>query len=118
MDSSTQKRVSKACDACKRRKVKCNGQERCQQCSHLGLRCVYSVTGKLRSQGKRGHIISEFRNQMNNPHATSPPTILPANGQQVQPYSGFTYTIDRNTFGSGTSSLVKKYLVSTVVDPY
>ena len=104
MDSSTHKRVSKACDACKRRKVKCNGQERCQQCSHLGLRCVYSATGKLRSQGKRGHIISEFRNQTNNLHATSPPTILPANGQHFQPYNGFTYAVDSNGFKSGMST--------------
>jgi hypothetical protein len=106
MESTTQqKRVSKACDACKRRKVKCNGQERCQQCSHLGLRCVYSATGKLRSQGKRGHIISEFRKQMNNSLATSPPAILPANGLHIQPYNSFTYAMDGcNRFSSGTSS--------------
>ncbi|KAH6612746.1 hypothetical protein C7974DRAFT_84752 [Boeremia exigua] len=102
MDPSTQKRVSKACDACKRRKVKCNGQERCQQCSHLGLRCVYSASGKLRSQGKRGHIISEFRNHMNHPHTTSPPVILPANGQHIQPYNGFTYSFERNDFSSAS----------------
>lgn len=77
MDQPIQKRVLKACDACKRRKVKCNGQERCQQCAHLGLRCVYSKTGKQRSQGKRGHVISEFRNQTANASAISPP-LLPA----------------------------------------
>ena len=106
MESTTQqKRVSKACDACKRRKVKCNGQERCQQCSHLGLRCVYSATGKLRSQGKRGHIISEFRKQMNTSLATSPPAILPANGLHIQPYNNFRYAMDgSNRFSSGTSS--------------
>ncbi|KAJ4307699.1 hypothetical protein N0V94_009646, partial [Neodidymelliopsis sp. IMI 364377] len=100
MDPSTQKRVSKACDACKRRKVKCNGHDRCQQCSHLGLRCVYSATGKLRSQGKRGHIISEFRNQMNSTTHAAPPAILPANGQLGQPHAGFAYAVERNGFGS------------------
>jgi hypothetical protein len=82
MPPSSQKRVSKACDACKRRKVKCNGQDRCQQCSHLGLRCIYSASGKLRSQGKRGHIISEFRNQNSNRFVISPPPILPATLEQ------------------------------------
>jgi hypothetical protein len=82
MDQPTQKRASKACDACKRRKVKCNGQERCQQCAHLGLRCVYSPSGKQRSQGKRGHIISEFRKQTANVNAISPP-LLPAITAQV-----------------------------------
>jgi hypothetical protein len=85
MPPSSQKRVSKACDACKRRKVKCNGQDRCQQCSHLGLRCIYSASGKLRSQGKRGHIISEFRNQNSNRFVISPPPILPATLEQ--PYT-------------------------------
>jgi len=83
MDQPNQKRASKACDACKRRKVKCNGQERCQQCAHLGLRCVYSASGKQRSQGKRGHVISEFRKQTANVNATSPP-LLPAFAVQSQ----------------------------------
>ncbi|KAH9878646.1 hypothetical protein IAQ61_001918 [Plenodomus lingam] len=82
MDPPAQKRVSKACDACKRRKVKCNGQERCQQCAHLGLRCIYSPSSKHRSQGKRGHIISEFRRQTYHAAAISPP-ILPANTAQA-----------------------------------
>ncbi|KAH8726277.1 hypothetical protein GQ44DRAFT_826001 [Phaeosphaeriaceae sp. PMI808] len=96
MDQPVQKRVSKACDACKRRKVKCNGQERCQQCAHLGLRCVYSASGKPRSQGKRGHIISEFRNQAASLSATSPP-LLPANTSQVTnfqtPYGGVAQSV-------------------------
>ncbi|KAF2710418.1 hypothetical protein K504DRAFT_466829 [Pleomassaria siparia CBS 279.74] len=71
------KRVAKACDACKLRKVKCNGQERCQQCAHLNLRCVYTVSAKQRVQyGKRGHLISEYKSKTQ--HATvNAPTILP-----------------------------------------
>jgi hypothetical protein len=90
MDQPTQKRASKACDACKRRKVKCNGQERCQQCAHLGLRCVYSPSGKQRSQGKRGHIISEFRKQTANVNAISPP-LLPAIAAQVNFAASISY---------------------------
>ncbi|KAI8935811.1 hypothetical protein NX059_007328 [Plenodomus lindquistii] len=98
MDQPVQKRVSKACDACKRRKVKCNGQECCQQCAHLGLRCIYSPSGKHRSQGKRGHIISEFRKQTYQAAAISPP-ILPANAGQVGfqvPYGSISPTIERH----------------------
>lgn len=107
MDQPAQKRVSKACDACKRRKVKCNGQSRCQQCAHLGLRCIYSASGKTRSQGKRGHIISEFRNQTFNTAAISPP-ILPANAGQVGyqvPYGSLSPTIERNG-SDGSMSLL------------
>src|ERR1044072_6758151 len=104
MDQPVQKRVSKACDACKRRKVKCNGQERCQQCAHLGLRCVYSASGKQRSQGKRGHIISEFRNQTTNASAVSPP-LLPAISAQNNfhaPYGGVAQSVESN---GGDSSM-------------
>lgn len=82
MEPGQPKRVSKACDACKLRKVKCNGQERCQQCSHLGLRCVYSVSNKTRSQGKRGRIITEYKKKTSVTALTSPP-ILPAIAAQV-----------------------------------
>ncbi|KAF1845887.1 uncharacterized protein K460DRAFT_281811 [Cucurbitaria berberidis CBS 394.84] len=98
MEQPAQKRVSKACDACKRRKVKCNGQERCQQCAHLGLRCIYSPSSKQRSQGKRGHIISAFRNQTYGANGTSPP-LLPAKSEQVcfQPaYGTISLTIEHN----------------------
>ncbi|KIV98790.1 uncharacterized protein PV09_09442 [Verruconis gallopava] len=61
------RRVSRACDACKLRKVKCNGEPRCSQCAHSGLRCIYSATAKPRSQGRRGRVILEYKQQTSNP---------------------------------------------------
>jgi len=97
MATPAPKRVSKACDACKLRKVKCNGQERCQQCSHLGLRCVYSVSVRTRSQGKRGRIISEYKNKTTNATAVSM-SILPASEVslgQSSPLGGMQYPVDQ-----------------------
>ncbi|RMX74514.1 hypothetical protein D0869_12513 [Hortaea werneckii] len=37
------KRRHKACDTCSQRKVRCNGQQRCQQCEHSNLLCRYSA---------------------------------------------------------------------------
>ncbi|EER26054.1 Fungal specific transcription factor, putative [Coccidioides posadasii C735 delta SOWgp] len=34
--------ISLACNECKRRKIKCNGQVPCQRCGHLGLECLYA----------------------------------------------------------------------------
>ncbi|RAH84071.1 hypothetical protein BO86DRAFT_387181 [Aspergillus japonicus CBS 114.51] len=31
--------ISIACNECKRRKIKCNGQVPCQRCGHLNLEC-------------------------------------------------------------------------------
>ncbi|KAL1957131.1 hypothetical protein VTO42DRAFT_6274 [Malbranchea cinnamomea] len=34
--------ISLACNECKRRKIKCNGQVPCQRCGHLSLECLYA----------------------------------------------------------------------------
>jgi hypothetical protein len=34
--------ISIACNECKRRKIKCNGQTPCQRCGNLSLECVYA----------------------------------------------------------------------------
>lgn len=34
--------ISIACNECKRRKIKCNGQTPCQRCGNLNLDCQYS----------------------------------------------------------------------------
>ncbi|KAI7339430.1 fungal transcriptional regulatory protein [Hortaea werneckii] len=47
-DGQTQQRakrnryISIACNECKRRKIKCNGQTPCQRCGNLNLECVYA----------------------------------------------------------------------------
>lgn len=63
------KRIAKACDACKRRKVRCNGAQRCQQCEHLDLRCEYSSNarraGTRKNVAGRGTVIAEYRKLTN-----------------------------------------------------
>ncbi|KAL4884960.1 glycoside hydrolase superfamily [Aspergillus karnatakaensis] len=54
----------KACDPCRRRKVRCNGHQRCQQCEHLDLRCTYTENKDARSRKnalRRGTHISEYK---------------------------------------------------------
>ncbi|KAG8624831.1 hypothetical protein KVT40_007898 [Elsinoe batatas] len=60
----TIRRSSRACDACRRRKVRCNGATRCQQCSHLDIKCVYTAAPSKRSRkaaAPRGTIIQACR---------------------------------------------------------
>ncbi|KAJ5948553.1 hypothetical protein N7454_001860 [Penicillium verhagenii] len=64
MPDSDYRRTFKACDPCKRRKVKCNGQTRCQQCTHAGLPCTYTTNPPDRPRKKavrRGTVIAECR---------------------------------------------------------
>ena len=73
------RRVAQACDACKLRKVKCNGQERCQQCSHLDLKCIYSaVRAQRRTSQKRGRLISEYKKSTAAAAGSFPASLKPA----------------------------------------
>ena len=74
-----QRRVSQACDACKRRKVRCNGQQRCQQCNHLDLKCVYSSSKRTharRNTVERGAVIAEYRKTTSSQYSRLSPTPL------------------------------------------
>jgi Fungal Zn(2)-Cys(6) binuclear cluster domain len=89
--ASRQGRVAQACDACKRRKAHCNGEQRCQQCNHLNLRCIYTPTTRGRARkntAERGTVIESYRRSTRSAHsptssisvppAPTSPTILPA----------------------------------------
>ncbi|GFF50176.1 C6 finger domain protein, putative [Aspergillus udagawae] len=56
--------VKQACDACRRRKVKCNAQRPCSQCRSAGLSCRTSlVRQKKGRQGQSANVLSELRTQ-------------------------------------------------------
>ena len=71
-------RTIKACDACKRRKIKCNGKQRCQQCTHLNLRCLYSASSWSRKSIIRGRVIEECKGPGLPSGRQTPISILPA----------------------------------------
>ncbi|KAL1922457.1 uncharacterized protein VTP21DRAFT_9996 [Calcarisporiella thermophila] len=50
-------RISRACDACRRRKIRCNGgnEKKCSNCHLYGLECVFTPTTKRRNPSK-GHL--------------------------------------------------------------
>ena len=60
---STTKRASVACNACKLRKVRCNGarDRRCNQCEHLDLTCEYTAARQSRKPLQRGRVIALCR---------------------------------------------------------
>jgi hypothetical protein len=74
-------RTIKACDACKRRKVKCNGKQRCQQCTHLDLECLYSTatpSSRSRKAIVRGRVIEECKGPGISSGRRTPTSLLPA----------------------------------------
>ncbi|PGG98534.1 hypothetical protein AJ80_09513, partial [Polytolypa hystricis UAMH7299] len=65
MISRTQTRrqtARQACDACRRRKVKCDSREPCLHCRRACLACTYlSVPQKKGRQGDKANVLSELR---------------------------------------------------------
>jgi hypothetical protein len=54
--------VKRACDACHRRKVKCDGMNACRNCSSAQLSCTYNaIPQKKGPKGSRAKVISELR---------------------------------------------------------
>jgi hypothetical protein len=54
--------VKRACDACHRRKVKCDGVNPCRNCSSAQLGCTYNaIPQKKGPKGSRAKVISELR---------------------------------------------------------
>ncbi|KAF3765305.1 hypothetical protein M406DRAFT_37932 [Cryphonectria parasitica EP155] len=75
-----EKRASRACTACRLRKVKCNGQQPCAQCDHLNVACAYSTPTERHGRRVRGRLISQLRVGVSaTPPAASaaPPLALP-----------------------------------------
>ena len=77
-------RTSRACDACKKRKVRCDGKPGCAQCVHLNLRCLYSViniSARARKNITRGAVINAIKGSSSpgtEPHALLAPRFSPA----------------------------------------
>lgn len=54
--------VKRACDACHRRKVKCDGINPCRNCASAQLTCTYNaIPQKKGPKGSRAKVISELR---------------------------------------------------------
>lgn len=55
--------MSRACDACRVRKVRCSGDQPCAQCAHLNLACNFAPAPPKRKPGVRGRLVAQLRNK-------------------------------------------------------
>lgn len=64
--------TKRACDACHRRKVRCNSRQPCGNCSQAGLSCTYdAIPQKKGPKGSRAKVISELRETQKHSDPTS-----------------------------------------------
>lgn len=51
--SSTKWRISKACDECQAKKIRCNGEKPCQRCQARSVNCVYREKARNRARKRQ-----------------------------------------------------------------
>ncbi|PHH91609.1 hypothetical protein CDD83_11013 [Cordyceps sp. RAO-2017] len=56
-------KMTRACDACRVRKVRCSGDQPCAQCAHLNLACVLAPAPAKRKPAVRGRLVAQLRNK-------------------------------------------------------
>ncbi|KAK4032141.1 C6 transcription factor [Parachaetomium inaequale] len=56
-------KVTRACDACRVRKVRCSSKQPCAQCAHLNLTCTFAPAPAKRKPGVRGRLVAQLRNK-------------------------------------------------------
>ena len=112
---SKKRRVARACDACKRRKVRCNGGMRCQQCDHFNLPCVYSADSSLRRSrakaAQRGAVIAECKQtDVNQGLPRSPIPLAPKGASLPSPPLTAVSSIAFNPTASYFLDMIPDYL--------
>ncbi|KAH6851249.1 hypothetical protein B0I37DRAFT_131938 [Chaetomium sp. MPI-CAGE-AT-0009] len=63
-------RATRACDACRVRKVRCSSKQPCTQCAHLNLACTFAPAPPKRKAGVRGRLVAQLRSSAR-PKSTS-----------------------------------------------
>lgn len=63
--------VRRACDACHRRKVRCDGKKPCRHCTQASLICTFNAIPKKKGpRGNQARVISEIRNEQQRANLT------------------------------------------------
>ena len=89
-------KISKACEPCRRRKIKCNGEQPCGLCQSHPAHCLYRAKARDRASARqRASRVNEQANATPEAHSTNLETpVTPRDYQPTDPevYRGITAT--------------------------
>jgi hypothetical protein len=88
-------KISKACEPCRRRKVKCNGKQPCGLCQQHPAHCLYRAKARDRTSARqRASRINNQPSAATDTHSNNSETPLPTRDHPADPevYRGVTAT--------------------------
>ncbi|KIV92958.1 hypothetical protein PV10_04209 [Exophiala mesophila] len=89
--------VSKACDACRRRKVRCNLARPCVACRQADLECTFLSTRLKKGRtGESANVLAELRKSQSNGESNDFTPSTPAQFQALN-YTSPTFSLDLQT---------------------
>lgn len=99
--------VTKACDACRRRKVRCNWGQPCSACKQADLQCTFLLARQKKGRkGDTANVISELRTvQSENIRYAAPSSPEPGHSLH---YTSPSLSIDAQTSPRGLDSQLNK----------
>ncbi|KAK6200910.1 zinc finger transcription factor of the Zn(2)-Cys(6) binuclear cluster domain type [Scheffersomyces amazonensis] len=71
MTAERRKKVSKACDYCKKRKYKCSGRSPCDLCSKKKIECMFSIVDRRTTKGIKKNINSSIEYEQSSSYSKS-----------------------------------------------
>lgn len=93
------KKLTKACDACRRRKIKCNGSSPCPGCISAKLACTFLLPrGQGGNRGPRATVLNDLRaKQQENTTVASPTHLSPSFSVTAESTSTIEVLLDQTT---------------------
>jgi len=61
---SKRRRIARACDMCRKKKIKCDGKQPCGHCQSYKIDCAFTFTEKKRAQPKGAKYIESLENRL------------------------------------------------------
>ncbi|EXJ60923.1 hypothetical protein A1O7_05076 [Cladophialophora yegresii CBS 114405] len=109
--------IKKACDACHRRKVKCSGEQPCNNCAQTNLQCTYlAVPQKKGPKGSRGKVISGIRSTQ---QETNPPTTSESAAPPFEKEHSFDFhSLPKSPPNAQNVSLLSRQTIENCIDFY
>lgn len=103
--NSIKTRVNKACELCRKRKVKCDGGRPCSNCDRFNQNCIYPIK----------YYLSRLKNNINNTSTYPSSYLKHVIDAPITPSPYFRFSIDKYRFHRRYQNVLPYYFADTLM---